>query len=435
MSKFLRILVSIGAVLVTAGEVRAQVDNRAFFGARPGDSRNLLTQRGFGTPPQHPERGTAASPERGAAWFADSASARAVAIIKRRSLEPPMRAGDLNLAINAFTFFKDNEYFNKIVDGYTLFGTQLNPQLVYYPTKDLRLEAGIFLWKDFGNPVLQQVRPTYRATWTVKNHQFIFGNIRPHLNHNYIEPLFNFERVMLKPLEEGVQYRHLGNRLFVDVWVDWQRQQYRYSNFQEEIAGGISGSYRLTPDQSAWQVAVPFQFTATHHGGQIDTLNKPLQTLFNEALGLEVRRSFGREAVHAIRLNAYALGFQDHSFTFGQLPFKNGTALYLNGTLETKYADVMLSYFEGEHFIAPLGGDLYQGLSRTVSDPNYTETVRRVLLLRLLRDFRISDAAALTVRVEPVYDFKSRKTDFSFGFYLNFRQEWLLGNVGNRARP
>ena len=268
-----------------------------------------------------------------------------------------------------------------------------------------------------------------------KNHQFIFGNIRPHLNHNYIEPLFNFERVMLKPLEEGVQYRHLGQRLFVDVWVDWQRQQYRYSNFQEEIAGGISGSYRLTPDQSAWQVAVPFQFTATHHGGQIDTLNKPLQTLFNEALGLEVRRSFGREAVHAIRLNAYALGFQDHSFTFGQLPFKNGTALYLNGTLETKYADVMLSYFEGEHFIAPLGGDLYQGLSRTVSDPNYTETVRRVLLLRLLRDFRISDAAALTVRVEPVYDFKSRKTDFSFGFYLNFRQEWLLGNVGSRARP
>ena len=349
-----------------------------------------------------------------------------------RSLTPP-KAGDVRISLNAFTFFKDNEYFNKIVDGYTLFGTQLNPQLVYYPTKDLRLEAGVFLWKDFGNPTLQQVRPTYRATWTVKNHQFILGNIRPHLNHNYIEPLLNFERVMLKPLEEGVQYRYLGRRLFVDVWVDWQRQQYRYSNYQEEIAGGLSSSYRLTAAQSKWQVTLPFQFTATHHGGQIDTLNKPLQTLFNEAVGLEISHPLS-EKIQALRLNAYALGFQDHSFTLGQLPFRNGTAFYLNGTLETKYGDAMLSYFEGEHFIAPLGGDLYQGFSRTVSDPTYTETVRRVLLLRLLRDFRISDAAALTVRVEPVYDFRGRKTDFSFGFYLNFRQEWLLGNVGSRAR-
>ena len=412
MSKFLKILVSIGAVLITAGAARAQVDNRAFGSPLMAYPRPIIELDGLFN-----EQGK-------------EVDSMTVGILR---FTTPPKDGDVRVSLNAFTFFKDNEYFNKIVDGYTLFGTQLNPQLVYYPTKNLRLEAGVFLWKDFGNPMLQQVRPTYRATWTVKNHQFIFGNTRAHLNHNYIEPLFNFERVMLKPLEEGIQYRHLGNRLFVDVWVDWQRQQYRYSNFQEEIAGGISSSYRLSSAASLWQVTVPFQFTATHHGGQIDTLNKPLQTLFNEALGLEVRRSLGRRG-WAVRLNAYALGFQDHSFTFGQLPFKNGTAFYLNGTLETKYGDAMLSYFEGEHFIAPLGGDLYQGLSRTVSDPAYTETVRRVLLLRLLRDFRISDAAALTVRVEPVYDFKSRKTDFSFGFYLNFRQEWLLGNVGSRAR-
>ena len=54
--------------------------------------------------------------------------------------------------------------------------------------------------------------------------------------------------------------------------------------------------------------------------------------------------------------------------------------------------------------------------------------------MRLLRDFRISDAAALTVRVEPVYDFNAQLLDFSFGVYLNFRQEWLLGNVGRRVR-
>lgn len=137
----------------------------------------------------------------------------------------------------------------------------------------------MFLWKDFGNPVLKQVRSTFRATWTTDKQQITLGNIRPNPHHNYIEPMFSFERVVLNPLEEGIQIRCTGARLF----VDWQRQQYRYSNYQEGVAGGLSTSYRISPDNSHWHVTIPFQFAGTHHGGQINTLNKPLQTAFNEA--------------------------------------------------------------------------------------------------------------------------------------------------------
>jgi hypothetical protein len=401
MRKFLRIFWVLLTVVVTGRQAQAQLDNRAFASQTPG-------KEGWEILP-----------------MTEDSEGMAAYVTPQRN--------EIRLQIQSFTFFKDNEYFNKIADGYTLFGTQLNPQLVYYPIKELRLEAGLFLWKDFGNPQLQQVRPTYRATWTTGNHKFILGNIRPHLSHGYIEPLFNFERVMVRPLEEGLQYRYIGRRLDMDMWVDWQRQQYRYSNYQEEIAGGLSSHLWLSGDgHSTWQLSLPFQFTATHHGGQIDTLDKPLQTVFNEAAGLVIRRRFGSR-IHAVRLNAYALGFQDHSFTQAY-PFKSGHAIYLNGTLETKYGGAMLSYWQGRRFISPLGGDLYQSASRTVSNPDYTEANRRLLFLRLLRDFRISDAAALTVRVEPVYDLNARMLDFSFGVYLNFRQEWLLGNVGQRVR-
>ena len=403
MEIYPKILVAVGAVLITVGEARGQVNNDAFTSPEPGVRR----------PPLSP--------------------ATPVPEGKFSTARPDSAAGQLRLSLRAFTFFKDTEYFNKIVDGYTLFGTQLNPQLVYYPSNGLRLEAGVFLWKDFGNPVLRQVRPTFRATWTVNRHEFVLGNIRPNLGHQYIEPLFNFERVMLKPLEEGLQYRYLGRRLFADVWVDWLRQQYRYSNYQEEIAGGVSSRYHLTRPESAVQVAAPFQFTGQHHGGQIDTLRKPLQTLFNEAVGLEARTRLGNRR-RALRLSGYVLGFQDHSFTDGQLPYKYGRGVYLNAALETRYADLMLSYWQGSRFVSPLGGDWYQSVSRTVSNPEFTDRNRRLLQLRLLRDFRVSDAAALTVRVEPVYDFNAQLLDFSFGVYLNFRQEWLLGNVAGRAR-
>ena len=417
MGNYLKILVGLMAVLIRVGEARGQVDNSAFTSASPGGKSDTLRPGRRGATPK---------------LVYDSAATPGQ---RRQALAPaPAEAGELRLAVRSFTFFKDNEYFNKIVDGYTLFGTQLNPQLVYYPTKDLRLEAGVFLWKDYGNPVLQQVRPTYRATWTRGHHQFVLGNIQPNLNHNYIEPLFNFERVMLNPLEEGLQYRYLGNRLFVDAWVDWQRQQYRFSNYQEELAGGVSTHYRVRGPDSRWQVAVPFQFTAQHHGGQIDTLRKPLQTLFNEAVGIEIRRSLGHAKIQAFRFNGYVLGFQDHSFTDGQLPFKYGRGLYLNTTLETRYAHVMLSYWQGSRFVSPLGGDLFQSASRTVSNPEFLDRQRKILLVRLLRDFRVSDAAALTVRVEPLYDFSTQLLDFSFGIYLNFRQEWLLGNVAKRGR-
>ena len=402
---------------LTAPLARAQLNNQAFTSRTPG----LPTSA---DPTNNPIDNSASLSSLMAGSLPELKAATAA-------------AGDLRLSLRAFVFFKDNEYFNKIADGYTLFGTQLNPQVVYYLTANLRLEGGVLLWKDFGNPRLQQVRPTFRATYTKGNSAFIFGNILPHLNHGYIEPLFNFERVMLKPLEEGLQYRYRSSRVALDAWVDWQRQQYRYSSYQEEIAGGFNGALRLTGDDSPVQLTLPVQFTATHHGGQIDTINKPLQTLFNGATGLEAcyvpLTVAGAARLRALRLQAYLVGFNDHSFTY-QLPYRRGSGLYLNATAETRYLNLMLSYWQGHRFAAPLGGDLYQSVSRTVADPTYTEANRRILILRLLRDFSLGEAAAITVRVEPGYDFRAKTTDFAAGIYLNFRQEWLLGNVGRRAR-
>jgi hypothetical protein len=386
-----------------AGPAQAQLDNRAFTSPRPGLPRELVYCGNDST------------------------------LLSRVVYPDTAKSGDLRISLNAFTFFKDNEYFNDIVAGYTLTGTQLNPQFVYYPTKELRLEAGVFLWKDFGNPMLRQVRPTYRATWTHGSSQFIFGNIKANLNHGYIEPLLDFERVILKPLEEGVQYRLTTKRVFLDAWVDWLKQEYPGSNYQEQIAGGLSSSFRVTGDNSRISLSIPFQFTARHFGGQIDTLHAPIQTLFNYASGVVARLPLNGRLVQAVRLNAYGLLYTDRS-GFERLPFTQGNGLYLNGTVETRYLDVMLSYWQGNKFYAPLGGNYYQSVASRYGTPGYTDAERRLLLVRLLRDFRISDAAALTVRVEPVYDFNRQLLDFSFGFYLNFRQEWLLGNIGQRVR-
>jgi hypothetical protein len=113
---------------------------------------------------------------------------------------------DFRIGLDAFGFLKNNEYFNNIADGYTLFGYQLNPKLVYFPSEFIRLEAGALLWQDFGTTRYKQVRPTFTIKIQKPHYQLLFGNLQANVSHRYIEPLYDFEKVINDPLENGVQF-------------------------------------------------------------------------------------------------------------------------------------------------------------------------------------------------------------------------------------
>ncbi|UOQ78403.1 hypothetical protein MUN84_07465 [Hymenobacter sp. 5516J-16] len=337
----------------------------------------------------------------------------------------PAYERQLRLDVQGFLFNKDNEYFNKIDPGLTYFGAQLAPRLVYFPSANLRLEAGVFLWKDYGTPRLRQVRPLFTLKYRQGYHNLIFGNLEGHLNHGYIEPMFDFERVITNRLEEGVQYQYQTPRSRLDAWVNWERQQYRFSNFQEEVAGGLSAERTLLGDSTGWLLKLPFQFTATHRGGQLDTIDKPLQTLFNLATGVRVRRALPYHLVQAAHFDGYVTYFTDYSFT-RVLPFASGTGLYLNAGLDTRLSNLQLAYWQGSGYISPIGGRLYQSVSVSVADPDYIEKQRQLLILRVLRDYRLPGNVTLTTRFEPLYDLNNGLFDFSFALYLNFNQSFLL---------
>jgi len=337
------------------------------------------------------------------------------------------------LDVNALLFNKDNEYFNKIDEGRTYYGTQLAPRLVYFASPKLRLEAGIFLQKDYGTNKLRQVRPLLTIIYQNGPHRLLVGNIQGNLHHGYIEPLFDFERLFFRPLEEGTQYQLTTRRLKLDAWVDWQRQQYRYSNFQEEVAGGLTAEATVLEDSAGWRLGVPFQFTGTHHGGQIDTIDQPLETIFDLAGGLRVRKKLPSELVHAVYAEGYVTRFIDYSFTKA-LPFTKGTGFYFNAGLNTRLSDVQLGYWHGTGFYSPLGGRLYRSISSSVADPSYTERRRELLILRVVRDYQLSDNLVLTTRFEPLYDFGNKAVDFSFALYLNFNQSFLLTTL-KRNKP
>lgn len=330
------------------------------------------------------------------------------------------------LKVQNLNFLKNNEYYNPIADGYTMFGVQFNPQLGYQLSKNVSIEGGIFLSKDFGNKNFTIVDPTFSFRYTKGDFKMVFGNIDGSLNHQLIEPVYNFERVMTNRLESGVQFA-LNKKYFdYDLWVDWQNATYRFSNEKEHIWGGLSTNLLKLKNERV-ELKIPFQMTVYHEGGQIDTLESVgITKNFNYAPGLVLKyfpksgiiKNFVADGRYVIRTNNYNDTVEVKS---------QGDGLLANvGFTTKKELDVLLSYWYGNDFYNETGGFLYSSKSHAVSYPFYSERYRSLLILRLTQRITLPGNIALTLRAEPHYDFLKGIFEFSFGLYIRVDEKFWL---------
>ncbi|WP_241739249.1 hypothetical protein [Pontibacter beigongshangensis] len=343
----------------------------------------------------------------------------------------PGNANEVRFHVFASGFSKNNEYFNKIADGYTLFGYQLNPRISYQPASFVRIDAGVLAWKDFGASGYQQIQPTFTVKIQKENWAFLFGTLEGNLSHGYVEPLYDFERVILDRLENGLQYLYHTSRFKMDAWLNWNKMIYVADPDREEVEGGISSAISLLQKEGRWgpdntfSMRLPLQFTAQHKGGQIDNNDQPLLTVVNAAVGLELEKKYPFELLKRLYTKNYVVGFKDFSNEV-LLPYESGTGLYLNVGADTKYQDVMLSYWQGSGYISELGGKLYQSASTTYKNPGYLQQERRLLILRLMKDIEILENLHLTFRLEPVLDLDNPALEFSNSFFLTFDTDFFV---------
>jgi hypothetical protein len=334
---------------------------------------------------------------------------------------------NLYLSLSHLSFNKDNEYFNKIADGYTLFGNQLSTTFVYFPASNVRLEGGIYLRKDFGNSNYSEIAPVMSVKIEHENMALIFGTLEGSLNHNLVEPLYDFEKTMLNKNENGIQFLLNKQNFDLDLWINWEKMLYTGDSIQEELTGGLSTEYRLIDNENNY-ISIPFQFTAMHLGGQIDASDLPLTSKLNSAVGIKAGKNFSHHFFKSILFEPYFLYYNDFSFE-KQDVYENGYGTYLNLSIETKMNTIMISYWEGNEYISTHGGLLYNSRSTTYKNPFYTEQKRQLLILRFLTDIKIFDGLDITSRFEPFYDFNTKQIEFSLGLYINYHDDFFLKKI------
>lgn len=334
----------------------------------------------------------------------------------------------LYIGVNALGFNKNNEYFNDIADGFTLFGFQFNPYVSYQVGDRFKFSGGLYLQKDFGNDDFSEIAPTFTAQYTFLNGRVLFGTLEGATSHRLIEPLFDFERVLINRLENGFQFKIDKPGLFLDIWADWQNMIYRGDNDQEEVTAGVSFQKQIT--DGGIKISVPVQALVFHRGGQIDSSPLPLQTFVNTAVGVVLDKHVSDAGyIREARFEAYHSYYRDYSNTQLQT-FKDGDGLYLNASVKTKiHLDIMASYWRGNEFISIQGGQLYPSVSSTFKDPSVVEPQRELLIFRFLHTLKISDHIFVSTRFEPHLDLGNGDFEFSHAFYVNYRPKFFVSRL------
>lgn len=337
----------------------------------------------------------------------------------------PADSNQFYAGINVLAFGKNNEYFHTIIDGYTLFGYQFNPYITYFFHANIRLDAGVFLQKDFGNDEFSTAVPTLSLKIKHKNLHFTIGTLEGGLHHQLIEPIYDFERGLKNRVENGVQVQWIKEGLFADAWVNWEKMIYFKDTAQERFVAGLSVIKRIKKINN-WFVELPVQATVRHAGGQINISPKPpLTSVFTSASGLIIRKE-QNGFINDFGIKSYFLTYKN--LTSRILPYKDGNALYINPYIQTKWGlGLMASYWYGNEYLTFDGGQYYP--VTTLAYPDRIQQARKFYMLRLLYELKIADGLNFTARVEPFYDTLPETIQYSYGFYLNFSDRFFLGHA------
>ncbi|TAF68301.1 MAG: hypothetical protein EAZ55_00020 [Cytophagales bacterium] len=339
----------------------------------------------------------------------------------------PERKDYLYFYLDNLNFSKNNEYFNKIVLGRTYFGYQLSPSLVYYPAENVRVQAGFYAWKDFGNDEYSKVLPLFSIKFNKDSLSMTIGNYQSGLSHRLIEPLFEFERLITNRWENGLQIQYHKKHFYADIFGDWQVMIYDNSPFQEQVFAGISAYYRIF-DKPNFVLQIPLQFVIQHKGGQINTGQQSLINTINQAVGLSVEVKNISHFLKAVRSDNYWVGYQGVEIDSLEVQTDIlGSGMYLNLNFDTEMGNIMFSYWDAENFNSAQGGYLYRSVSR--QDSTYTEKRRQLLILRTMSDFKIAENLWLTLRFEPYYDFQNQLFEFSNALYLTYKPSIKIARI------
>ena len=326
----------------------------------------------------------------------------------------------LHLTIDNYNFLWNNEFFGPIDKGYTLIGFNLLPALEYHFTPNIKAKAGVRLTKYSGLDKFTDCLPVYSVTWHTDKLAVTMGTINGASFHRLPEPVMHRERQLINNYENGMQIVYNTNRLFADVWVDWQDFIFRGDNKKEQIYGGLSVGWKAL-SSDALELEIPASFTIFHRGGQIDTDTTPMRLFYYVSGGARLNHHLDG-FISGVGASSQVIGYKDNSPTPESL-YHSGWGWLSDVKLMHGKSSLSVGYWLADSFIAQQGNPMYMCRSYDGT----TDQQKRSMFtgeLNLAKDITDYFTAALTA--VGYYDIKNSAFDYTYAFTFILRPDFVL---------
>lgn len=325
--------------------------------------------------------------------------------------------GKWGLSSEILAFARNTEYATKLDKGKTLLGFQAIPMLSYRPFDSVQFTGGVFLKKDLGSDQFDRISPIFAMQIRHRGHAFTFGTLQGSTTHGLIEPLYHFEGLINKRIENGIQHQFQNKRLRSDFWIDWEKMIYQRSPYREEFTAGYSGEWTaVVGDKFQW--SFPIQMLAHHRGGEIDISPLPVESQYNFAYGTRLKFPIQQSKLQYIECQGYLTYYEDRS----RIPadsFIDGLGQYVSLLFQAKHTGLMLHYWDAHQFQSPNGDPVFRSLS--VRNPSYIFNYRKMVSARLMYERMLYPNFYVSGRLHVMSDLHEGNRDFVLEVYLRYR--------------
>ena len=328
------------------------------------------------------------------------------------------QAGDLSLRIKSINFAVNNEYFNPIVEGYTMLGFFLQPEIIYSPASNVSIMAGGHLLKYYGTEKFSMIRPVFSTTLRFSERTTLtLGTLTGPEMHRFFDPHFHRERLYNEYVEDGAQLTYLSEHIFTDTYISWENYISRGDSAREQFSAGESFTYTSPPVAGFIRFEVPVQIQFKHFGGQISDYSGGVDTYINSAVGLRVmfdlnEKKTSRAGLEFVQFaNNMRAGDSFSGINHGRASWSRAFYLYKGFRLEG-------GYWYGHDFYSPNGNPIFSSVSNY--KPDEVIHYRQLITTSASLKFLPASAVEFFFGVDLYYDPALNRMDQSYTLHLNF---------------
>ena len=108
--------------------------------------------------------------------------------------------------------------------------------------------------------------------------------------------------------------------------------------------------------------------------------------------------------------------------------FQGGFGLWLNAGVNTKWGNLVASYWKGNNFLTIKGMPLYQSVSENLYEKGFTQSSRSILALRYVYQKELIPKLYLDVRFEPHVDLEHSDSQLQFhhSLFLTYKEDFRI---------